>query len=218
MPELTPFERDLRQIEADIRRLDTEYTLYFAGQLRRPPVETRNRVETMIRRYDRAYIQGYADRYRFTMLQARYHKFVELWDRGMRAREEGRVPAGLPGSGRPRAHVPSPSQPSDRAPQEAGAEPATPSGPPAGRVPAPADFHTTLVDPTRDLERLKQLHTRLAEAGAAVGQPAPAFSKFAQLVRVQMQKLQKAGASAVDFHVAVRDGKVAFSAKGLKDK
>ena len=41
-------------------------------------------------RYDRAHIQNYSDRFRFTTLQSRYATFIELWDRGLRAREEGR--------------------------------------------------------------------------------------------------------------------------------
>ena len=51
MSELTPFERDLRQLEADLRKLESEYTMYFAGQIRRPPIETRNRVDAMIRHH-----------------------------------------------------------------------------------------------------------------------------------------------------------------------
>jgi len=198
MPELTPFERDLRQLEADLRKLESEYTMYFAGQIRRPPIETRNRVDAMIRRYDRSYIQGYVDRFRFTTLQTRYHKFVELWDRGMRVREEGRVIGGLAAQKRERAQPP---------PQPVSAPP-----------PKPSEFSTTIADPTRDVERLKELHARLAQAGEAVGQATPPFTKFAQMVQAQVRKLQQAGASSVDFHVAIKSGKVAFSAKGLKEK
>jgi len=119
MAELTPFERDIRQLAADLRRLETAYTQYFAGQLRRPPIDLRNRVDALIRQHDRAYIQGYADRYRFATLQARYHKFVELWDRSTRAREEGRgvgPAAARAGCAEPPTPTPPRTEPSEPAP------------------------------------------------------------------------------------------------------
>ena len=73
-----------------MRRLEAEYNMYFAGRSPRPPVETRRRVNGMVRQLDRQQLSNYADRFRFTALQTRFQSFVELWDRGMRARDEGR--------------------------------------------------------------------------------------------------------------------------------
>ena len=39
---------------------------------------------------DRAHIQNTGDRFRFQTLQSRFATFIDLWDRGLRAREEGR--------------------------------------------------------------------------------------------------------------------------------
>src|SRR5712692_5022508 len=83
-------ELDLARLEAELKRLEAEYNMFFAGRLPRPPWETRGRVESLVKQYDRAHIQNYADRFRFLTLQARYAAFVDLWDRGLRAREEGR--------------------------------------------------------------------------------------------------------------------------------
>jgi len=88
--EHTDLERDLKILETTLRRLENEYTMFFAGQLPKPPLETRAKVEALLRRYDRAYIQSYADRFRLNTLQGRFSAFVQLWDRGLRAREEGR--------------------------------------------------------------------------------------------------------------------------------
>ena len=33
-------ERELVNLEAELKRLEAEYTMYFAGRLKRPPVET----------------------------------------------------------------------------------------------------------------------------------------------------------------------------------
>src|SRR5262245_59694452 len=64
--------------------------MYFAGRLPRPPWETRGRVDAMMKRLDRVHIQNYGARFRFSTIQSRYTAFVDLWERGMRSREEGR--------------------------------------------------------------------------------------------------------------------------------
>jgi hypothetical protein len=64
--------------------------MYFAGRLPKPPWETRARVEAMVRQFDRGHIPNAGDRFRFTTLQSRYAAFIDLWDRAVRAREEGK--------------------------------------------------------------------------------------------------------------------------------
>lgn len=81
---------DLQRFEAHLRQLETEYTMFFANQRLRPPVELRARVEAIIRRWDRVPIQGSTERFRLNTLQQRFRTFADLWDRGLRAREEGR--------------------------------------------------------------------------------------------------------------------------------
>ena len=39
---------------------------------------------------DRGHIETSAERFRFQTLQSRFQTFIDLWDRGQRAREEGR--------------------------------------------------------------------------------------------------------------------------------
>ena len=193
MAEATEFERDLRLLETELRRLELEYNMFFSGQLPKPPLETRGRVEALIRRYDRAHIPRYADRFRFSTLQSRYAVFADLWDRGLRAREEGR---------------PGPFfKPSEGDPQKADA-----------RRPDNRIVHvTTVVDPVAEIGKLEQLYERLVDAGREVGQEAFPFHKFVQLVRDQVQELQQAGNREIAFRVALRDGRVTFTARGLKD-
>ena len=83
-------DRDLKMLEAELRRLEAEYNMYFAGRLPRPPVETRRRVAGLVRQLDRQRLSNYAERFRFTTLQSRFQTFSDLWDRGLRAKEEGR--------------------------------------------------------------------------------------------------------------------------------
>src|SRR5919199_5930661 len=103
-------DRDLTRLETELRQLEAEYNMYFSGRLPKPPWETRNRVAALVKQYDRAYIQNYGDRFRFNTLQSRFASFIDLWDRGLRAREEGR-----PGPfAAPRPKTPGPKKPEDK--------------------------------------------------------------------------------------------------------
>jgi hypothetical protein len=196
VPEFTELERDLRVLEASLRKLEIEYGQFFAGQLPRPPWELRTRVETLIRRYDRAFIQNAVHRFRLSTLQSRYSTFVELWDRALRAREEGR-----PG---PLFRTPRPTEP---------IEPAKPEPPSGDHLVAT----TTLADPGRETEKLEALYDSFVEARRAVGNEETfPYHRFVQIVKTQVSKLQDAGSSEVAFRVAVKEGKVAFSAKGVR--
>jgi hypothetical protein len=48
------------------------------------------------------------------------------------------------------------------------------------------------------------------------GEDAVPFHKFAALVKNQVTKLRDAGSAEVAFRVAVKDGKVALTVRGLK--
>jgi hypothetical protein len=194
VPELTELERDLNGLEAALRRLENEYNMYFGGQLPRPPWESRRRVEALLRRFDRAHIRSAVDRFRLSTLQSRFSTFTELWDRALRAREEGR-----PG-------------PFSRAGRQAAAAPHAPA-PPAERV-----VGTAIVsDIARDAQAVEALYESLLTARRAVGTEAPfPFHRFAEIVEGQVSKLKQAGSRNVAFRVAVKDGKVAFTARAVK--
>ncbi|MEP7307068.1 MAG: hypothetical protein ABJA98_16270 [Acidobacteriota bacterium] len=91
MDRSSPLDRQLTQLESEIKRLEAEYTMFFAGRLPKPPVETRARVVALVKQYDRAHIQNYGDRFRFSTLQARFAALTRLWDRTIREKEEGRA-------------------------------------------------------------------------------------------------------------------------------
>ncbi len=187
---MTDVERELRRLEAELRKLEAEYNMFFGGSLPRPPWETRSRVEALIKRFDRSYIQSYMDRFRFNTLQSRFATFVDLWDRGLRAREEGR-PSPF-GSRKPAAPA-APAKPGDRV------------------------VHvTTFSDPKKEMDRVHELYDRLMEARREVGEETVAFHRFVDLVRHQVDQLRKAGSPEVAFRVAVKDGKVNLTARALK--
>ena len=186
----TPLEKELQRLEVELKQLEAEYNMFFSGRLPKPPWETRARVEALVKKHDRAYVQNYGDRFRFSTLQSRFATFIDLWDRGMRAREEGR-----PG---PFGQKPAAKEPSRKGPED--------------RVLHVASFR----DPVQEIEKLTDLYESLSEARRQVGdQPVP-FHKFAELVKDQVAKLRQAGTPEVAFRVAVKDGKVNFTARALK--
>jgi hypothetical protein len=190
MADETDVQKDLQDLAADLKRLEAEYNMFFAGRLPRPPWVTRNRVEAVIRRYDRGHIQTTGDRFRFETLQARFQTLADLWDRGLRAREEGR---------------PGPfSQIAPKAKEKKKSD--------ANLVHA-----TAFKDPVREMDKLHALYDSLMDARRTHGEDVVPFHKFAALVKNQVTKLRDAGNAEVAFRVAVKDGKVAFTVRGLKE-
>ena len=182
-------EKNLKRLEAELKRLEAEYNMFFAGRLPKPPWETRSRVDNLIKGLERGQMQNFGDRFRLSTLQARYSAFVDLWDRGLRAREEGR-----PG---PFTHLKA-----DKPSQEK---------PPEDRVLFVAAFR----DPMTEMDKLHDLYDSLADARRQVGHDSVPFHKFAELVKTQVDKLQASGSTEVAFRVAMKDGKVNFTARAL---
>lgn len=191
MAEQTDVQRDLQTLEVELKRLEAEYNMFFAGRAPRPPWETRRRVEALMKRWDRGHIEAAVDRFRFQTLQTRFAKFADLWDRGQRAREEGR-----PG---PFAHQ-------------------APKAPP--KQPEPAEskvLHVTAFrDPMREMDKLHSLYDTLMDARRQIGDDVVPFHRFAALVKDQVTKLRDTGSPEVAFRVTVKDGKVNFTVRGLK--
>jgi hypothetical protein len=165
-------ETNLNRLEAELKRLEAEYNMFFAGRLPKPPWETRSRVDNLVKGLERGHMQNFGDRFRLSTLQARYSAFIDLWDRGLRAREEGR-----PG---PFTHLKADKPSQEKLPED--------------RVLFVAAFH----DPATETDKLRDLYDSLAE-----------------LVKTQVDKLKASGSTEVAFRVAMKDGKVNFTARAL---
>ena len=183
-------DRELMVLTAELKRLEAEYNMFFAGRLPRPPWETRSRVEAMIKQIDRARIINTGDRFHFTTLQTRFAKFTDLWERGLRAREEGRPgPFAQP----PRTAEAKPKKPEDRI------------------------LHvTSFSDPLREMDKLQDLYESLAEARREANEEVVPFHRFADLIKTQVAGLKEKGGAEVAFRVALKDGKVNLTARALK--
>lgn len=177
-------------LDAEIKRLEKEYSRFFAGAIQHPPLEIRSRVEGMVDRLDRAHIGNYGDRFRFTTLQTRAVKLTDLWDRALRAREEGRVgPFTLPRHAEPQSH----------------------------HLDNRLVRVTTLSDPAREIEKVRELYETVAKVKRDVGEEAIPFPRFVDLVKTQVEAMKRHGAAEVAFRVALKDGKVVFTARLLTE-
>lgn len=202
-PPTSEFDRQLRELEAEIKRLEVEYNLFFAGRLAKLPWDTRARVEALVKRYDRMSIQNTAERFRFQGLQSRFSMFCELWERNLKSREGGRPAArggGGGGGGYRAPAAPTEPSPAANAPQ-----------PPAPDRPAVM----ALRDPASEADKVKALHEQLNAARRQAGESDVPFERFQEVVRAQVSKLGKDG-TEVAFKVSVKDGRVAFTAKPVQ--
>jgi hypothetical protein len=73
-------------------------------------------------------------------------------------------------------------------------------------------------DVDRDRQAVEALYESLLAARRSVGvEERLPFERFAELVKGQVSQLQRAGSRDVAFCVSVKGGKVAFTARGVKE-
>ena len=179
----------LARLEDDIRRLKVEFDIYFNGAAKRPPYDTKGRVETLIKRLGDERTLTFAQRYHYNSLAARFNSFMQLWRRTMQDREEGRGPARRPAP----------------APQPQAETPATNfvCSDPRGDVRTVRGLFDALVEARK----------RCGEPTEELS-----FSRFHRMVAEKSEALKgRAGCERVHFSVAVKDGRVQFKAKAEKE-
>jgi hypothetical protein len=187
---------DLDRIDVMLRQLQVKWDLFFNGAERKPPSELQTQVETLIKRLANSEIRNNGDRFRFQGLSSRYTTFNELWQKRIRAREEGRA-YGRHGI---KAEETAPLRPALAAPPKAT---------------APQEFRVT--DAARDGAAVRALYEHYVEERKRVGATAPAYESFQALIGKQAQKIRsEKGASAVDFRLETKDGKVSLKARVVK--
>ncbi len=183
---LIDIENDLNRLDGELRQLEAEYTMFFAGRLPKPPWDTRARVDAAMKQLDREPIKNTALKFRFSTIQSRYATFVDLWERGMRAKEEGR------------------SSPLSSIPADTRTRPRDTDS--AARAGIPTR-------PRQSEQTLQSLYETLSEARRQVGAPAISFDRFSDVVSKEIDRLRAAGKSGVTFRVAIKDGKAHLTAR-----
>ena len=199
MTEQNPIEESLGRIETSIRQLKTQYDMFFAGAMPRQPYEVRKELETLINVIGNTKMQRFADRYRFNSLATKYQSMVELWNKMIRAKEEGRLRPGVPGF----------VEPVRRRPVDP-----TPPPVPAAKL-LPGDRFTIKEAGAQD-PSLRLFYDKFLQAsqqsGAARGS-AVSFETFArQIGRKTAAMRVKSGCDAVSFSIVVKEGGVTLKA------
>lgn len=183
----TPDEQ-LTRLEDDIRRLRIEFDIFFNGAAKRPPYDTKGRVETLLKRLGDDRTLTYAQRYRYNSLAARYNAFRDLWRRTMQGREEGRDPVSAA-----RASVKKEATPKNV-----------------------ESVSFVCGNAHRELEVVKNLYNSLLEAKRHCGEPTEdlSFPKFHRLIASKADGMkEQLGCGRVRFSVAVESGHVSFKAR-----
>lgn len=88
------FQEDMAKLQRYFRMLEREYEQWFSGALPKPPWETQKVCEDIVRKYANNQPRNLAEQSLFSMLQARFNTYMEMWNRRTRLKEEGRLPGG----------------------------------------------------------------------------------------------------------------------------
>lgn len=208
---MSDLKQDLERIEDGIRKLKIQYELYFVGAEKMPPTKLHEDLDKLVRKYAGMSFPRPQDRFYFSNVQSRYNAYSELWNKQLKMREEGRLPGGRPAlrgvagggspAGRPGGGVP------------AGAA----ARPPAGR--GGADDSVRISVETLEESSLRRLYERFGAARAQAGQAdaLPAYERFRDQVRAQLETLRQKGVGGqVEFRVSVQDSKVSLKARPVR--
>ena len=180
-------DEQLTRLEDDIRKLRVEFDIFFNGASKRPPYDTKGRVETLLKRLGDDRTLNFAQRYRYNSLAARYNAFRDLWRRTMQGREEGRDPV---------------SAARANAKKEQAID-----------IP-PVSFICS--DAHKEVGLVRDLYDSLREAKQKCGEAIEglSFPQFHRLVASKSDGLkERHNCDRVRFSVAVENGHVSFKAK-----
>src|SRR5262245_10661310 len=197
-----PLAEDLEAIEKSIRQLQIEWDKVCSGIEKKPPTDMKSKVEGIIRRHANIEIRNNTERFRYQTMVAKYNTLNELWNKKLRAREEGKAFGvhGLKADILPPPPPPAPVAALPRAMRPAGG----------------GEFRVQ--NPERDLDTVKALYENYLAARQKAGEHAVVkFDSFQKLIGQQASRiLSDKGAQAVDFRLETKDGKVSLKAKVVK--
>jgi hypothetical protein len=188
---------DLPVIERSIKQLQIEWEKFFGGVERRPPLELRGKLEALIRRHADAEIRNGTDRFRYQGLVARYNVFSEMWNKRLRAIEEGRTGRTVAGGAVPH-----------RGPGTGGFK----------KLTVPPHNREVRIGSNGDGDAVRVLYDRFVDQRQQSGETGTVtYQAFEQQVARQTAKLRgDNGVKAVDYRVDTEAGKVTLRARAVK--
>lgn len=192
-------ERELDNLERSITLLKREYEIYFAGASKLPPNDQRNKLEKTIKRMGITQDLTYAMRFRYNSILARFNSYLDLWNKQMRIKEEGRSPVRVGGisSEMKQRLMGQTLKPEPKEEEEHPAKPQSKEAP----------------------ESLQKIYRDYVRARQDVGEGAPnmTLEGFAQVISKQKDAIiQKLHCKDVEFYVTVEQGHTKLKARPVK--
>ncbi len=207
-------EEELKHIDAEIRKLKIQFDLYFVGTNPRPPNDQRDALEKQIKKYSNVHMKNVADRFLYNSLVNKFNAFSELWNKGLRAKEEGA-----------RVHPLAVRHAHQMAASEHGgaAGPGAHAG--AGHKAGRGQRGKHAAEPVwriptghQDDKAIRVLYNEFIAAKEKVGDAKkPTFDAFAREIARHASALKgRADCQAIDFRIHSADNKVSLKAKPSK--
>jgi hypothetical protein len=207
---MTALEDDLAKIEEGIFKLQKDWERFFSGQERKAPFEAKQRLDRLVRRHVGVEIRNNIERFRYQSLTAKYNTLSDLWNRRLRAIEEGR-----PMSSSQLKLVREAA--GEALAASAVSAPPTVSGSRSMESAGPRRSEVRLSTLRDDDQGVKDLYEQFKAARASVGESEVKFESFRKLISQQRARLlEEKDAVAVDFRISLQDGKVALKAKPVR--
>lgn len=205
---MTAIEEDLSKIEEGIFKLQKDWERFFSGQERKAPFEAKQRLDRLVRRYVGTEIRNNVERFRYQTLTAKYNTLSDMWNRKLRAIEEGKPM----------------SSSQLKLLREVGGEGAanvsvlqSADGSRSIETPGPRRAEVRLSTLRDDDQGVRDLYEQFRTARASVGESEVRFESFRKLITQQRARLlEEKDAVAVDFRISLQDGKVALKAKPVR--
>ena len=205
---MSALEEDLAKIEEGIFRLQKEWERFFSGQERKAPFESKQRLERLVRRYVGIEIRNNVERFRFQSLTAKYNTLSDMWNRKLRAIEEGRPLSSV--------QLKQVREAEAQAVPEVKVVQSSP-GSRSVLTPGPGRTEVRLSTLRDDDQGVRALFDQFRAARASVGESEVKYESFKKLITQQRTRLlEEKDAVAVDFRIAMQDGKVALKAKPVR--
>lgn len=87
----TAFDKDMARMQRLFEQVKHEYDLFFAGARKEAPFRERAELDRMVKFYANGTLNRLAQQFLFNSFSSKYNLQSELWNKWMRAREEGLV-------------------------------------------------------------------------------------------------------------------------------
>lgn len=90
-------EQELERLEKSIVLLKRNFEIYFAGASKTPPTDERDKLDKTIKKMVTLQGMSYAQRFKYNSIVARFNSYLDLWNKQLRLKEEGRSPSRVTG-------------------------------------------------------------------------------------------------------------------------